>query len=1196
MSAERFIEILAQRQLVSDQLFKKLRDKVAEKGGPQSAAAMAVYLVQRKYLSQQQAIELLRNMPGVDARTIESELIRGLAAEADADSTSPSGAGAPTADAKDADFEDDSSIFAPLFHSKKGDSVEPSGKTASGARGETKLPPREGQGPAKKPPVNPNLFGRSPAPESKGLIPKEPASKGNEISNTAKAAGDTSAPNARGAASRAKRPTGSESEKDVSKLSAVELRRLERRNLKKRHKNKSEWDSPLILAGGGALALLVLCGVLVTWMLNSESGDEMLRSARDARDAGSYTQSISQYEKYLEQYQRHSEWSLARVELAMVRVRQATESGNFPLALDVAQGELKEIEKEPEFDKAHAEMAALLPQIARGLADRAEAATDPETAAKSVEAANAALTLCSNTKYVPKSLRDETELDDVQKTLDRVALRQKSRQDLQQSLQSIETAVKASDTRSAYEIYKHLVDAHPELSGDSQLAAMLARISAAEQAGIRFVAEEQAPQTTERPVPWSASLTVAYRHPQSTAAGSNGTACVRVDGAVYALDAASGKVLWRRFVGFAPAAPPLTVGSDVLVVDAAFQELLRLDARTGNLRWRQEIGEQMTDPVVVGERIYVAAESGRLYVIDAVSGKRLGYLQFAQTLRVPPAVDRSGKRLYLTGDHSSIYSVSLTDLSCLGVYYLGHSTGSVRVAPAPLLDKIAVLVNDGAESCRLHLLSLDKTGAVAGSVTVRRLNGLAIAPPLAEGRRLVVTTDRGQIEVFDVGEGQEASALTAVATRPATSQQPLVRHVALANGHFWVGDTKLTKYGVVPTGDRLPVESIEEDFSGATFDYPLELFGTTLVHVRRPADRAGFAVAATDTEQGNKLWETDLAVPPAWSPIVEAQERAFAVANANGFVFHIGPVELRSRVQDEAIQAATSPSRLPTLTAGVDLGGGRAAFTAAASHQLLLYDPAQQREPLHWVDLPSPLACNVSAFGKGLLAPLKIGQVFYLAADSGRPLATPYQPRLQPRMTVPYQPAAEVGSEGRQFVITDGREKLFLIAEVDQPQPHLAAVTEASVGPFPIVSPIVVLGGMAAAVTDGHQLARFHLPSLEPAGETDLRGSVIAGPYLAGDQLLLITADQQLMAVSAGGEIAWKVPLELGDLAGPPLTTDKGILLAYKKGILERRAAADGRSLGQLDVRQPLAAGPVRFLDGVVLTAHDGTLLLVDQP
>jgi hypothetical protein len=106
----------------------------------------------------------------------------------------------------------------------------------------------------------------------------------------------------------------------------------------------------------------------------------------------------------------------------------------------------------------------------------------------------------------------------------------------------------------------------------------------------------------------------------------------------------------------------------------------------------------------------------------------MGYLRFSQPLRVAPIVDHTQKRLYLSGDHSSIYTISLEDLTCMGVFYLGHASGSIRVPPTLVLDRLAVLENDGFSTCRLRLLSLDNQGVVAKVETERRLTGAKSMP------------------------------------------------------------------------------------------------------------------------------------------------------------------------------------------------------------------------------------------------------------------------------------------------------------------------------------------------------------------------------------------------------------------------------------------------------------------------------------
>jgi hypothetical protein len=262
---------------------------------------------------------------------------------------------------------------------------------------------------------------------------------------------------------------------------------------------------------------------------------------------------------------------------------------------------------------------------------------------------------------------------------------------------------------------------------------------------------------------------------------------------------------------------------------------------------------------------------------------------------------------------------------------------------------------------------------------------------------------------------------------------------------------------------------------------------------------------------------------------------------------------------------------------------------------MLLYNPAEP-DAAKWIRLESPLACSVVPLGPGVLAPLRIGQVFYLSSADGARLAAPFQPRVEPGSALDYKSPGVLATNARQFVLTDGTKKIYLIAVADQPQPHLEAIKETDVGPLPIVSPTVVLGDVAIAIAGDSRLVRFRLPSLESAGETNLTAPVEWGPFVAGDAALIATVEPKLLAASAMGELRWQVPLEHGQLAGPPLVLADSVVLAYRKGVVERRALADGKSLGVLNVEHPLATGPVAFLQKLVIAAADGTLLVVNQP
>jgi hypothetical protein len=460
---------------------------------------------------------------------------------------------------------------------------------------------------------------------------------------------------------------------------------------------------------------------------------------------------------------------------------------------------------------------------------------------------------------------------------------------------------------------------------------------------------------------------------------------------------------------------------------------------------------------------------------------------------------------------------------------------------------------------------------------------------------MVVITDRGQIDAYDIGAGEGQEPLTVVASRAAPGKQPLVRYAALSDKNIWIGDTQLTKYSVLPTGNRLPVEAIQDNYTGSTFDHPLALFGDTVIHSRRAKGRAGVVIAATATAQGNTLWETDLAIPPAGAPIVDDANKSLVAANAEGYLFRFDEAAIRSRVQDEPLAAEAMPAELPALTDSVDLGQGRAVFCGAGADQLLFYDPALGNSAAKWIKLDSPLACAVTPMGDGVIVPLTIGQVFYLSKTDGSKLALPFQGTLEPNKEWHFTPAGAVDGDPPSFVIADGQGKLHLIGLGNEPQPHLHPLKQADAGPHPIESPVIPLGDAAFAIGGSSHLLRVKLPSLEPAGDANLPAPVVWGPFRVGDSLLFATADNQLIAVAADGQIQWKAPVEHGDLTGSPLAQADSILLSYKKGVVQR-VSADGKPLAAKDVTQPLASGPVALLQKLVVAASDGTLLVIDQP
>jgi outer membrane protein assembly factor BamB len=99
-----------------------------------------------------------------------------------------------------------------------------------------------------------------------------------------------------------------------------------------------------------------------------------------------------------------------------------------------------------------------------------------------------------------------------------------------------------------------------------------------------------------------------------------------------------------------------------------------------------------------------------------------------------------------------------------------------------------------------------------------------------------------------------------------------------------------------------------------------------------------------------------------------------------------------------------------------------------------------------------------------------------------------------------------------------------------------------------------------------------------------------------GDHVLLATDDDQLYCLDANQKVVWRLPLSYGPLAGNPLNTDAGYVLAATSGVIWRLESATGKELAKIETGCPLGTGPVPLGDGLLVGGHDGCLYKVQMP
>ncbi|HVW36425.1 MAG TPA: PQQ-binding-like beta-propeller repeat protein, partial [Pirellulales bacterium] len=908
---------------------------------------------------------------------------------------------------------------------------------------------------------------------------------------------------------------------------------------------------------------------------------------------GSYTQAIAKFDAFLESFPDNEHASKVRVDRGMAQMRQAVDAGrNWPQTLETAKQIIGEISSEKDFKEARNELAALLPAIAEGLADQAREKLDPAL----VEQAHETEKLVG--KYVSKELMPTQRMADVGASLALTEHLLGRDAALEETLKNIQQAIADGTPQVAYAQRKQLLKMYSDLSTNERLQQAVQSLSAAVRGQTRYVAEPKQAAKADAASPVEADVVLANRSKVGEAPGMAGEVTYALaGGAAYAIQADNGTVLWRRFVGFdvdfLPRPVALDPASDVILVDAKRQQLLRVAAKSGELRWRSEIGEPFdAHPVIARNQVWLATRSGRLAVLDLETGDASGYLQIPQGLRVGPAFDSRGETLYQLGENSNLYVVAAQTNECREVLYLGHEPESVRVPPVAVHPYLFIAENNSASDSVLHVLKTDDKGLnVRPAHASLPLAGHVLAPPVVAGRNLVVATDRGAIYSFEINAPDPGPPLTKVAESPAEDAAPFVRYPLLKDAQLWVAGGGLTKFDIHAARGRLEPKWIQDE--GDMFVGPPTVRGDVVFHARRKKNLPEILVSAIHAGDGARIWETQLAAPPAGAPMTGQREGAMTVVDAAGSLFEVPSLNLNGRsVQDKALAAMSLDRPLvegavPALLAD----GGLAIGAAEGQPKALIADGAANRA-LHWLSLPDPLGAAPIGFAGGLLAPGKLGQVFVLDPATGRQLIAAFQPRLQSGETFAWSNPVRLGEN--EVLLADGRNSLYRLGIADKPQPHLVALATAEL-PGPVAAPVVALAKTVYAVDGAGQLRTYSLPDLKPGPVSPLGGAQW-GPARAADRVLVLTHGGELACFDESRQQLWKVAWPHGSLAGAPLAGKDGYLLATVSGTVFRMAADSGQELGKCDVGEPLGAGPVVIGDRLCLAAHGGALLLVACP
>ncbi len=134
-----------------------------------------------------------------------------------------------------------------------------------------------------------------------------------------------------------------------------------------------------------------------------------------------------------------------------------------------------------------------------------------------------------------------------------------------------------------------------------------------------------------------------------------------LDHKLYAIEAATGKELWRFEASSAPIAAQPTLKDGVLYVGAFDSNFYAVNAKDGSLKWKTVVdGWVWTGASVTSDAVYFGDVRGKLYALDLATGQRNWTYETRDTIKAQPVI--SGTTMVVVSVDTNVYAFDLKDI------------------------------------------------------------------------------------------------------------------------------------------------------------------------------------------------------------------------------------------------------------------------------------------------------------------------------------------------------------------------------------------------------------------------------------------------------------------------------------------------------------------------------------------------------
>ena len=978
-------------------------------------------------------------------------------------------------------------------------------------------------------------------------------------------------------------------------------------------KKKSSWESFRIIGYGFLVLLLIIIFIpLVGWFMKG-SAEEAFGLAENAYKSQDYERASKSFADFANNFTGNERVSEARVFSALAKVRQDAEKVADPtVALKACQEILPTIVNEPALGKFRGDVTDTLLRIAEKFVSKTENTPSIADRKALIEKMNQQMELIRDPRYVGTQERTQNELriKTIEENQNRLIRDIQRGEDLSATIAEMTKSVEAKNVGETYELRRKILRKYPQLESDAKLANLLNQATGQQQELV--VPAKQMPSVSNEPESTILTKSVLLVGRKASVTSVPGTTIfLRAKGSVYALNASSGQVLWRKHIGIDWTGEPKPISSaadsDVFISIPEQGKIRRLSAVDGAMVWEAKFTGRIIEPSIDGDDIFVAiageaskagVATGEVFCLDAATGQTRWGKKLPQAIDVGAGGAAGKKMRYVLGNHSNLYAMSRASGKCEEVEYIGHAPSSIAVPPVWIQNQLILFENEGPDYSLMRVFQTNDEGLEiqVGQKPVRFRGHVVIAPQV--DRRLAVVTNLGEVAILEVDAFNPKDKVFKQVNSVENEVVPKLTWPLMMGNDLLLASTRLTLYQVQESTQKLNRQWLKDDGDQFT-SKPIQA-DDFVIHARVVRGNLGVRVSAIKLATGEMVWESDLGVPVT---SLSSDGKGFLAITSQASAYSIEGKSFSEKQPIAPVENLGRNQRAMLFGSPIKLTDSRIViFNQAQGNQMLLVDPSKRSTnptKMLALDLGETYPSNEPvALGNGsVLLPLDNGQIAMVDPEKGRMIGVPFQPSLQagerPKWLNPI-----VLADKQTVIVADQKRFMYKLSTGKQLRSITSQTLEKSLkGRLSVIKDVVV--GVSAGAS-GDQLDFYESGELKRFTSVSVEGRFTWGPYTIDSDsksyLLAFSDIDGLVAYDETGKRLWTKALDKTVLVGGPTLLESDCLLASTSGDLLRISLIDGSIVAKVQIGEPMSGPPLILPMALLIACDEGIVLTVPFP